>query len=67
MMEDEEGGERLKNCNYSLERRKKLSGCFGVIVHDGIKIPSRTIVLQAWVSSVVSPILKMGFFPNALS
>ena len=43
-------------------------------VHDGILIPSGTIVLQAWVSSVVcrlssvvSPILKMGFFPNALS
>ena len=38
-----------------------------IFVHDGIKIPSRTIVLQAWVSSVVSPILNMGFFPNALS
>ena len=45
-----------------------------IFVHDGIKIPSRTIVLQAWVSCVVchvscvvSPILKMGLFLNALS
>ena len=30
-----------------------------------LKIPLRTIVLQAWVSSVVSPILNMGFFPKA--
>ena len=41
-----------------------------LFVHDGIKIPSTTIVLQAWVSSVVcrlSSILNMGFFPKALS
>ena len=52
----------------STQKRVRLERVF---VHDGIKIPSRTIVLQAWLSSVVScvvsPILNMGFFPNALS
>ena len=35
-----------------------------IFVHDGIKIPSRNIVLQAWVSSVVSRAvnLRKNFF-----
>ena len=38
--------------------------CSVLFVHVGIKIPSRTIVLQAWVSSVVSCVsnLKDGIF-----
>ena len=43
---------------------KKLS--FQLLSTTELKI-RRTIVLQAWVSSDVTPILKMGFFPNALS